>query len=54
MKFLYGSMYGDLLKNIENVTIECDPRLLNLFKRSFPEYSNSLLSLEVFQMKIIN
>ena len=34
-EILYGSMYGDLLKNIENVTIECDPRLLHLFKRSF-------------------
>ena len=44
-EILYGSMYGDLLKNIENVTIECDPRLLNLFKRSFPEYSNSFVEL---------
>ena len=44
-EILYGSMYGDLLKNIENVTIECDPRLLNLFKRSFPGYSNNFVEL---------
>ena len=44
-EILYGSMYGDLLKTLENVTIECDPRLLNLFKRSFPKYSNSFIEL---------
>ena len=44
-EILYGSMYGDLLKKVENVTIECDPRLLNLFKRSFPKYSNSFVKL---------
>ena len=44
-EILYGSMYGDVLKNIKNVTIECDPRLLNLFKRSFSEYSNRFVEL---------
>ncbi len=44
-EILYGSMYGDLLKTLENVTIECDPRLLDLFKRSFPKYSNSFVEL---------
>ena len=44
-EILYGSMYGDLLKTVENVSIECDPRLLNLFKRSFPKYSNSFVEL---------
>ncbi len=44
-EILYGSMYGDLLKSLENVTIECDPRLLNLFKRSFPKYNNSFVEL---------
>ncbi len=44
-EILYGSMYGDILKNIENVTIECDPRLIDLFKRSFPEYSNRFVEL---------
>ena len=44
-EILYSSMYGDLLKNVENITIECDARLLNLFKRSFPEYSNRFVEL---------
>jgi len=44
-EILYGSMYGDLLKNVKNVTIECDSRLLSLFKRSFPEYSNKFVEL---------
>ncbi len=44
-EILYGSMYGNLLKNVENITIECDKRLINLFKRSFPEYSNKFVEL---------
>ncbi len=44
-EILYASMYGDLLNNVENITIECDPRLLNLFKRSFPEYSSKFVEL---------
>ena len=44
-EILYGSMYGDLLKNMDNITIECDPRLLKLFKRSLPENSNSFVEL---------
>ena len=38
-------MYGELLENIENVIIECDPRLLNLFKRSFPKYHKNFVEL---------
>ena len=44
-EILYGSMYGDLLDDIENVTIECDKRLLNLFRRAFPKYSNNFVEL---------
>ncbi len=44
-EILYGSMYGDLLKNIENITIECDARLLSLFKRSLPAYRKSFVEL---------
>ena len=44
-EILYGSMYGELLENIENVIIECDPRLLNLFKRSFPKYHKNFVEL---------
>ncbi len=44
-EILYGSMYGDLLDDIENVTIECDKRLLSLFRRAFPKYSNNFVEL---------
>ncbi len=39
-EILYGTMYGDLLNSWKNVTIECDSRLKNLFKNSFPKYKN--------------
>ena len=38
-------MYGDFLNDIDNVVIECDSRLLNLYKRSFPKYSEKFVSL---------
>ena len=44
-EILYSSMYNDLLNNIDNTVIECDPRLLNLYKRSFPKYSKQFVSL---------
>ena len=44
-EILYGSMYGDLLDDIQNVTIECDKRLLSLFRRAFPKYSNNFVEL---------
>tara|TARA_B100000989_G_scaffold154437_1_gene115189 strand:- start:186 stop:1970 length:1785 start_codon:yes stop_codon:yes gene_type:complete len=44
-EILYSSMYIDILKKFENITIECDPRLINLFKRSFTKYSNSFVEL---------
>ena len=44
-EILYSSMYRDLLNNVENITIESDPRLLSLFKRSFPEHSNKFIEL---------
>ena len=34
-EILYGTMYSDLLNNFSNVKIECDERLLELFKNSF-------------------
>ena len=34
-EILYGTMYPDLLDKYSNVTIECDERLLELFKNSF-------------------
>ncbi len=44
-EILYSSMYGDLLNDINSTIIECDPRLLNLYKRSFPEYSKKFVSI---------
>ena len=46
-EILYSSMYGDLLNDIDNTVIECDPRLLNLYKRSFPKYSSKFVALGI-------
>ncbi len=42
-EILYGTMYKDLLEFCENVTIECDPRLKNIFSNSFPYFKNSFV-----------
>ncbi len=44
-EILYSSMYEEFLNDIDNTVIECDPRLLNLFKRSFSEYKEKFFSL---------
>ncbi|MDC3156552.1 tetratricopeptide repeat protein [Pelagibacteraceae bacterium] len=44
-EILYSSIYGDFLNDIHNTVIECDNRLLNLYKRSFPEYSEKFVSI---------
>lgn len=36
-QILYASMIPDLLSEAESVTIECEPRLVPVFARSFPE-----------------
>ncbi len=38
-EILYSSMYKDLLKNFDNVTIECDRRLKKLFNNSFNKHN---------------
>ena len=38
-------MYGDFLSDFDNTIIECDPRLLNFYKRSFPGYREKFVSL---------
>ena len=38
-------MYEDILNDIDNTIIECDPRLLNFYKRSFPKYRTKFVSL---------
>jgi len=42
-ELLYGSMYKDLLEQIDDVKIECDKRLLNLFRNSFPKFSQKFV-----------
>ena len=44
-EILYSSMYEDLLNDIKNTVIECDPRLLNFYKRSLPKFSEKFVSL---------
>ncbi len=44
-EILYGTMYPDLLKYFKDVSIECDSRLKNIFKKSFPKYENSFVDL---------
>ncbi|MDC6447989.1 tetratricopeptide repeat protein [Alphaproteobacteria bacterium] len=34
-EILFSSLYNDLIKYSDNITIEADPRLLNIFERSF-------------------
>tara|TARA_B100001250_G_C19741500_1_gene763283 strand:- start:100 stop:1455 length:1356 start_codon:yes stop_codon:yes gene_type:complete len=38
-EILYSSIYKDAINNLQNVTFECEPRLLSIFKRSF-NYEN--------------
>ncbi len=42
-EILYGTMYADLLKSCNDVTIECDKRLKNIFCNSFPNYKKSFI-----------
>ncbi len=42
-EILYGTMYNDLLRSYEDVTIECDKRLQNIFCYSFPKYKKSFV-----------
>ncbi len=43
-EILYGTMYRDLLDSCENVTIECDQRLKNIFVNSMPKYKKSFVN----------
>ena len=44
-EILYSSIYEDVLSDFDNTIIECDPRLLNFYKRSFPKYREKFVSL---------
>ncbi len=47
-EILYGTMYDDLLNNFSNVKIECDERLMPLFKNSFSNFKNKFFKLGFF------
>ena len=48
-EILYGTMYPDLLKSFANVIIECDKRLIPLFKNSFTKNdSNKFVNLGTY------
>ena len=38
-------MYRDALDNLTNIKIECDKRLLNLFRNSFDKYKDKFVKL---------
>ncbi len=44
-EILYSSMYEDVLSDFDNIIIECDPRLLNFYKRSFQKYRAKFVSI---------
>lgn len=44
-EILYSSIYGDALLDQSNIKIECDKRLINLYKRSFKKYENKFYEL---------
>ncbi len=44
-EILYGTMYKDLLMDLDGVCIECDKRLLNIFKNSFKEHKSKFVKL---------
>ena len=44
-EILYGTMYKDILQDLPNIKIECDKRLLRLFKNSFNSYEDKFVEL---------
>ncbi len=44
-EILYGSMYYDLLNEFKNLIIECDERLIPLFKNSFKSHKEKFVKL---------
>ena len=44
-EILYSSIYGDVLIDQSNIKIECDKRLIDLYKRSFNKYENKFFEL---------
>ena len=51
-EILYGSMYNDLLKKFTNLTIECDERLIPLFKNSFYTHKDKFVKLGTYSLDV--
>jgi hypothetical protein len=51
-EILYGTMYFDLLEYFSNVTIECDERLIPLFKNTFKKNMNDFIKLKSYSSKL--
>jgi Flp pilus assembly protein TadD len=49
-ELLYGTMYYDLLKEFSNLVIECDERLIPLFKNSFHNHKNKFVKLGTYSL----
>jgi ADP-heptose:LPS heptosyltransferase len=49
-EILYGSMYYDLLNEFKNLIIECDERLIPLFKNSFTSHQNKFVNLGTYSL----
>jgi len=49
-EILYGSMYCDLLNEFKNLIIECDERLIPLFKNSFKSHQNKFVKLGTYSL----
>ena len=51
-EILYGTMYFDLLNEFSNVVIECDERLIPLFKNSFQSHKDKFVKLGAYSSNI--
>jgi len=51
-ELLYGTMYFDLLNEFSNLIIECDERLIPLFKNSFESHKDKFVKLGTHSLDI--
>ena len=51
-EILYGTMYLDLLNKFSNLIIECDERLIPLFKNSFQHHKNKFVKLGTYSSDV--
>jgi Flp pilus assembly protein TadD len=49
-ELLYGTMYNDLLNEFSDLVIECDERLISLFKNSFDSHKDKFVKLGTYSL----